>query len=537
MPRIIANPGQPDEQVFRLEPGNATLGRTEDNPVHVAHPSLSRQHARLEVDKRHAVLVDLNSKNGTFAGGARVTRHVLGPGDRFRCGEVTFRFEPDEAVSEPVVATLVRDIRADFTRAAGTELVAPPRGASGTVVAPRHGTRVASGNAEDRLRIVLRVSELLSSPLPIDALLDRILELLFQILPVDRAAILMVDEATDALVVRAIKTSTPVQPGERIYSQSIVQYVRERSVAALFANAREDARLRDAASILVQSICASMCAPLLPRDRTLGVLYVDNQRLPGGFSERDLDLLTAFANQAAIALENAALYRRVEEEAIARSRFLRFFPPATARRILETQEALDVIETDVTALFSDISGFTAMSSQLPPRAVIELLNQYFPVMSDIVFRHEGTLEKYIGDALLAVWGAPFSHPDDVDRAMRAAIQMHQALARLNADWTARGKSQLAIHIGVNTGPIAAGNIGSDRYLQYATIGDTTNVASRICGAAAPGELLISASTAERWRECHAPLERVPATAVKGKEAPLELFRVRWDLAPATGGGG
>jgi adenylate cyclase len=386
-----------------------------------------------------------------------------------------------------------------------------------------------AARAEDRLRILLRVSQLLSSPVPLDALLERILELLFQVLPVDRAAILLGEGDAGALEPKAVRSRQPLEPGERFYSQSIVRYVREHSVAAVFNDAQADSRLRDAPSVYRQSIRSSMCAPLKPKSVVLGVLYVDNQSLPGGFGEGDVEFLGAFANQAAIAIDNARLYERIEQDAVLRSNFLRFFPPNAARRILDAKEqALGVIDTEVTALFCDISGFTALSSQMAPRAVVELLNEYFPVMSEIVFRHEGTLEKYIGDALLAVWGAPFAQPDDVDRAIRAGIEMHRAIGRLNERRAQKGQFSIGIHIGVNTGPVAAGNIGSDRFLQYATIGDTTNVASRICGAAGDGELVIAAATAGRWQERHAPIEPLQAV-VKGKAEPLELHRVRWDL--------
>jgi adenylate cyclase len=188
---------------------------------------------------------------------------------------------------------------------------------------------------------------------------------------------------------------------------------------------------------------------------------------------------------------------------------------------------LETIETEVTVLFSDISGFTALSSTLEPRQVVDLLNDYFPVMAEIVFKYEGTLEKYIGDALMAVWGAPFSHPDDADRAVRAAVEMQRALAELNARWRAQGRPELQIHVGLNTGRVAAGNIGSEQYLQYATIGDATNVASRVCSAAADGEICMNSTTFERWRDRAWPTNPLPPVQVKGKREPLSLHRLDW----------
>jgi adenylate cyclase len=378
--------------------------------------------------------------------------------------------------------------------------------------------------AHDKLQVLLKVSQLLSSPGSIEALLERILDLVFQIMEVDRAAILLVDPATGKLVPRVARLANGESPSGAFYSQRIVDYVRNQSVAALFSDARVDPRLDAAASVVLQSIQASMCAPLKPRDEVLGVLYVDNLTRPNGFSEEDLEFLTAFANQAAIALDNSMLVRRLEEEAV----LVRFFPPTTLKKLQMARGApLETIETEVTVLFSDISGFTALCSQLEPRQVVDLLNDYFPVMADIVFKYEGTLEKYIGDALMAVWGAPFSHPDDADRAVRAAVEMQRALAQLNARWRAQGRPELQIHVGLNTGRVAAGNIGSEQYLQYATIGDATNVASRVCSAAKDGEIRMNSTTFERWRDRAWPAHALPPTSVKGKQEELNLYLLDW----------
>jgi adenylate cyclase len=133
----------------------------------------------------------------------------------------------------------------------------------------------------------------------------------------------------------------------------------------------------------------------------------------------------------------------------------------------------------------------------------------------------------MGDALMAIWGAPFAHPDDTDRALDAAVEMQRALVAWNSQ---RASTQrLAVHMGLNTGRVAVGNIGSDRYLQYAAIGDTTNVTSRICNVAQEGEIVISQSTLDRLNTHRWPLEPLPPVKVKGKEEPLQLYRVDWKV--------
>jgi adenylate cyclase len=378
-------------------------------------------------------------------------------------------------------------------------------------------------SAEQKLRTLLQVSQILSGPEPIDALLNKILELVFQILGVHRAVLLLADEATGELVPRV---SRP-EGQERSYSRSVVNYARDHNAAALFSDVARDERLLAAQSVVLMAIQSAMAAPLRVRDRLLGVLYLDNVATHHAYLEDDLDFVAAFACQAAIALENAQLYRRVEQAAVLRSRFERFFPATTAREIAASGGPLETVDTEVTALFADITGYTAMVSEMAPREVVALLNEYFSEVSAVVLRHEGVIEKYIGDALLAVWGAPRARPEDPERALRSAVEMLRALVPFNEGRAARGQAPLQIHIGINTGPVAAGNIGSEGYLQYATIGDTTNVTSRICSAAGPDEILIAEATLQRLGGCPFPCEALAPVAVKGKSEPLRLYRVEW----------
>ncbi|PTL80592.1 cyclase [Vitiosangium sp. GDMCC 1.1324] len=527
--QLIMNPGLLDEQAFELPEGPVTIGRTEESTICVLHKSLSRRHARLEREGERVTLFDMNSKNGTFINEIRVERQELRVGEVFRCGEVRFKLVPTSVREFPVdvAPTQVQPLQTRFSPSSMDELLERTSGRGET-----SALKVRSANSEsranDKLQVLLKVSELLSSPGSIESLLERTLDLVFQIMEVDRAAILLVDPSTGKLSPRVARFSSGESPSGSFYSQNIVDYVRTQSVAALFSDARVDPRLDDAASVVLQSIRASMCAPLKPRDEVLGVLYVDNLTRPNGFGQEDLEFLTAFANQAAIALDNSLLSQRIEEEAVLRNAYLRFFPPATLKKLQMARGGpLETIETEVTVLFSDISGFTALSSALEPRQVVDLLNDYFPVMAEIVFKYEGTLEKYIGDALMAVWGAPFSHPDDADRAVRAAVEMQQALAALNARWRTQGRPELQIHVGLNTGRVAAGNIGSEQYLQYATIGDATNVASRVCSVAGDGEICMTDTTFALWRERAWHTSPLPPTRVKGKQEALNLYRLEW----------
>lgn len=515
--------GQPDEWRYRLPAGVTTIGRDDANGVQVLDKSLSRVHARIEVTRDEAYVVDLQSKNGTMLNGARVTRAPIAPGDTITCGDVVFTVGPwrrDAAVDEPIS---VRAVQPRFAREHMRQLLRDDAERSRSLrleAAPEADTRA------DKLQILLRLGHLLSGAPSIEALLETIVDMVFEVFDVDCVALLMVAPGGDRLERRVVRKSPTAGDGD--HSERITEYVRARGVAALFADARDDNRVGEAVSVVLRSICSVMCAPLKPADAVLGVLYLDNRSRPDRFHADDLEFLTAFANQVGVALENALLHEKILRDAVLHNNLLRFFPPSITQRIVALDQGWpEPVETEVTALFCDISDFTVLSRSLAPRALIDLLNEFFAAMAEVVFRHEGTLEKYIGDAILAVWGAPFAAADDADRAVRAAVEMQRAMGALNARLSARGQRPLAIHVGLNSGPVAAGNVGTERYLQYATIGETTNVAARICGVAGPGEVLLSESTRARLRS-HVDLEAMRPSRVKGVEVALNLHRVRWE---------
>ncbi len=287
---------------------------------------------------------------------------------------------------------------------------------------------------------------------------------------------------------------------------------------------------QDPRYIINENHChALICVPIMTKERILGVGTISNSN-DISYTSQDLKLFTAIVTQASSAIENARLHKNMQSEVILRTKLERFFPAAVSQKIEEGWDLNRIVETEVTALFSDITGFTAMTSQMQPRKILEFLNEYFKVMvEDIVFPLGGTLEKYIADALLAVWGAPYQKDDDAIMAVSAAIKMQWAMSKLNEAWAKQGRDlQIQIHIGLNTGMVASGNIGSEQLIQYCNIGDTMNVASRICTAASAGEIFISETTRTKISQFNLPLERLDLIKVKGKEEPLQLYRIEWE---------
>jgi adenylate cyclase len=382
----------------------------------------------------------------------------------------------------------------------------------------------ASDKLRQKLAMLLEVSKGLSKAMDVDSLLDKIAKYAFQVLEVERTAVLLLDDRGELVP----KISRDKRGGDapRAVPQSIARTALDERVAIQSDDAGEDVRF-GGQSILMQQVRSAMCAPLLAsEERLLGVLYVDSSSLTKRFNEDDLEFLVAFAGIAAIAIENSQFSERIRREAVVRSNFERFFTPHLAARIANAPDAVRLggDKRMVTVLFSDIRGFTALSETMNPDDMARLLTEYFTEMVECVFAHGGTLDKFIGDAVMAQWGAPLGEPDDPDRAVASAVAMMEALDKLNAQWRLDRQPELEMGIGINYGEAFAGNIGSERRLEYTVIGDTVNTASRLCSVAKPGEILVSQSLkdalhTERKMEKTAPLD------LKNKSQPVTVYRL------------
>ncbi|MBI4832612.1 MAG: GAF domain-containing protein [Candidatus Lindowbacteria bacterium] len=276
-------------------------------------------------------------------------------------------------------------------------------------------------------------------------------------------------------------------------SMSVANEVARTGEPRLTSNAAKDPSLRDRGSIVLHKIVSIMCVPLKIEDRVLGAIYLDNRLSEGAFEESDQELFSAFASLSAIAIENARLFQRLQYEEKVRTTMSRNLPNAVVEMLMKNPEDWKPGGTlqKVTVLFSDIRGFTTMSSKMSPNEIMEMLNEYFDEMTRIIFAHQGTLDKFMGDGIMAIFGAPFSYGDDADRAALAAIDMIQRVYAMNASAKKSGKRTFDVGIGINTGTAIAGNVGNIDRMDYTVIGDMVNTAFRLASAAGRNQILMS----------------------------------------------
>jgi adenylate cyclase len=239
-----------------------------------------------------------------------------------------------------------------------------------------------------------------------------------------------------------------------------------------------------------------------------------------------LPLATLFTTYSMVV--SYSFFFEEREKKLVRGAFQQYMAPEVISQVLDRPELLRLggDEKQLTAMFSDIRGFTALSEGLTPSGLVELLNEYFSEMTEVIFKNQGTLDKYIGDAMMAFWGAPLDVPDHAARACRAALEMTSALARLQERWSQQGRPRIDIGIGLNTGPMLVGNMGSERRFNYTIMGDSVNLASRLEGVNKTfgTRVIVSESTRDAALSIGA-FRELDMIRVKGKTKPVTIYEL------------
>jgi adenylate cyclase len=557
MPRlVIERPGQ-EQQVFELPQDRPVyVGRAESNDLVLRETSVSRRHAMLSPSlEGHWMVRDLGSANGIFINGKNVKETPLKDGDVLNIGEYSLRYESMEsqilltqaAAKLPPRLTMVmslKDVNAALNlgkepapAAAPSPAVPIPRAPTVTPAAERSQleSRLKGLEHENRLfELLYQVSRALGDLQTVEAVVNSVLDLVLQIEGVERGYAMLSDlkGGFQPAVIRYRKELGPDtgRLPQMILSQAIIKQVTQGGVPLLVQDVRMDPRLGSSKSIALSGMQSAMCAPLKGGDKLYGLLYVDNLVKRGMFSQEDLNIFSVIATQAGLAVDRVRGREEMAKQAQQRSALERFLSPGVAQKI--AAEAADIQlrgETqNLTVLFADIRGFTSMAEKMTPEETVEILNDFFNAMSDRIFSHEGTLDKFLGDGLMCLFGAPLSKGTDAINAVRTAVEMQQTLQQINKDL---GRP-LHMGIGINTGRAVVGYMGATRRMDYTAIGDVVNVASRLCAAAAPDQILVAATTQAEFGS-ELPTRKLDPVKVKGKSEPIQVFEVLWQEVPVT----
>jgi adenylate cyclase len=524
---------------FQLTRAEIRIGRAGDRSDLVLDDGqVSRAHALIKRTANGYTLVDLESANGTWINDQRVKEKPLSNGDKFTISKYTFEFK---------LGGDTTSINYENQAIGGTVFLRKPDELAGSV--PKLD-RTALGASDpsgqslytyietlrkkaETLSRLYELNQMLSGDFALDAIFKKVSEMVFRLTPADRFLVLLRDADSGGLDRVATEFRNPARAtaGEITISRTVVDRVLQERVSLLSLDTMLDQRLVAAQSIIMHNIRSVMCAPLLGKTGALGVIYVDCTEPMKILREDDLDLLNAVAAEASIAVDNAITHKQLVREELARAKYRRFMAPHVVDEILKNPDAINLGGTNscVTMLFSDVRGFTTMSEDLEPDKVVQVLNEYFADMTPIVFEHRGMLDKYMGDGLMALFGVPLQCADAATNAVAAAIAMQRRMEAVNRDLRLIGMSDIAIGIGINTGTVTVGYIGSEERTDYTAIGDAVNLAARLEKQAQAGQIIISRSTRDIIGDDF-PVRPAGEVYVKGKAHSVQIFEVLWNEA-------
>ncbi|MBZ5544928.1 MAG: FHA domain-containing protein [Acidobacteriia bacterium] len=535
MARFLITDPAGQNQIFEITATTVNIGRAESNDLVLNHPSVSRHHARLAVLPGDTTLInDLGSLNGTFVNGQQVHEHLLTDQDKIYLGMYELKY--DLAKGEAIHVETGSRIAAEVS----THLVTPENLSTALRAQVEEGAppgeavydQLRNLEKENKLlKLLLGVGKTLSSVLTKEEVMQRVMELVFQMENVERGFVMLSDPK------KGFKPAVLLYKDERlkreargvVLSKTLIERVTTERLPLLIHDVAGDERFSASESLRMSGIRSAMCAPLIYKDKVFGLFYVDCLTKPYAFSKEELSIFSVVAAEAAISFDNAQSHEELALRVVERKALERFLSSAIVERILASPDQIHLggENQEATILFSDIRGFTRMAEKMEPQKVVELLNEYFTEMTDLIFENGGTLDKYLGDGIMAVFGAPIARPDDALRSAKTATEMQRAMVRLNEDWQARGQPAMQAGIGINTGPVTAGNIGSTKRMDYTVIGDAVNLASRLCAKAAGGQIVVSESS-YRLLAGEMPARKLDPMLVKGKAAPVEVYEIVWE---------
>ena len=375
------------------------------------------------------------------------------------------------------------------------------------------------------VHLIGQLSEQLAAVLDISAIGQSALEQAARLIKASNGGILVMAEPGAPLESVACfgadcfgENEPPLPPASR-FAASVI----ERGVAEIVNDPGSDPRALDS-ELYLRSL---ICAPLRAKQRTIGVIALANTN-EDPYTAADLKLLDTIALLTAAAIENAMASQQLLRREGERQALKLYLPPQVADLILAAGNVsqLEGVVQPITVLFADIRGFTTMSETMEARDVVQMLKEFFTSMSAVIFQCNGTVDKFIGDCIMALFGAPVPSAAAARDGLQAAIRMQRQMELLNLSRKRRNAPLFQIGIGLHCGPAVVGNIGSDNRVQYTAIGDTVNVAARLTSKAAASQIIVS----EDVRACIPDVNRFEAlgeVALKGRATKTNIYSARW----------
>ena len=518
------------ERAITVNRDEFTIGRLPECDLNLPYEGISRYHARfLKTASGVWMLEDMGSKNGTQLNKRPVSSpQAVNDGDLIGLGAVSLVVvlteppQPHPINLQPLAqgATILRNVK---------ELQQHWIQADGQSDDNSHKDKAIA-----RLKDLVEIAKSLSAAESIEAIFSQVQEVVFRYLKsIDRLALLIDVSGSGQLellnaATRNVTQQNNLAPDGSWISRSICQKAFIEKVAIQTADAQLDQRFEGQQSILIKGIGSAMAVPLWDENKVVGVLYADAHFSSSHWAEEgeeDLSFFSTLANLVASSVQRWLLEQKLRSEEMIRQRLERYHSPAVVQQLISLGSLpngrLPTAESEISILFADIVGFTALSERLKPAEVAQLLNELFEEMLQEVFALGGTLDKYIGDCIMAFFGAPEPQKDHADRAVAAATGMLNRLNKLNINQLLREPLQL--RIAVNSGKAVVGDVGSSQRVDYTALGATINLASRMEAICPPGGCVVSEATYQMLTQKQG-LEEIGEHRFKGIDRPIRVYQ-------------
>ena len=555
---LIVTEGEKEGEVYSILNFPFKIGRMSDNDIVFEDKRVSRYHAEIRMKNDAYVIRDLGSHNGTFVNDVRVESINLNSGDKITMGinSLLFDYEKEDIFSEEdmtnttsikrakeilkdVMEEKIEDHSVDFFKRQ-TMLSALYELSKGILKESEIGSIfnltvdvILKNIGAERIYILLKDEKsnvikpvfvrdihtrigqhLINAKLATKAQIEEALSLQKKEGGRLGSKLVKLGHITEENF-NAFLSKRSSEEDKLMLSKSVINRVVNEEISLLMADAKKDSRFKESKSIFLYGIRSAMCVPLLGAESVAGTIYVDNLDADRQFTQAELNLLTTIGNLAAIGMEGANLRDKILREREARQCLMRYHSPQVVEEIIKGKGTCEINEKMITVFFVDIKDFTRLSEELGPIGSATLLNEYFDIITEVVFGYKGSIDKFIGDAAMAIFGAPFHDVNYTEAAVRAAIDIQKKLREVN---------KYEIRIGINTGPAVIGNIGSTKRMEYTAIGDTVNIASRLEKMADPGTIYIGETTYEQVKGIF-NTRPIGIQRVKGKTMDVGVYEV------------
>lgn len=502
-----------EPKIFYLARDEVVIGKLFENDIELKDNTVSRQHCKLQRVGKGYKLIDMKSTNGCYINGQRVQNRLLEVGDKITVGrtilsfltvskEENYRDSSDQKIS--LIVPLDELIKADI--------------------------KPKLKNAESNfLASLTELGRSLIASQNIDDSFQKISALIFKFVRPEKILIFYYDDKQNDIHLRYTYSQSGQKDDVVNISKTIALKAIHEKAAILSSNTRNDSRFDSSKSIIIYGITSAISVPIWAKDSIYGLIYVDTSSFSQVFIEKDLEIMSIIANFAGFSIEGSNSLEKLNRERRLRARLERYHSPAVVSRLMEFQdsstgEEMPYRESEATVMFMDIVKFTSRAEKMTPIEVGIFLNNFFTEMTEIIFKNNGTLDKFIGDAIMAIFGIPLEFENHAELALVTALEMMKKLEDINSQMAA--ENRIHVRIGIHSGKLISGDFGSPKRLDYTVLGNTVNIASRLESSLAGTDEIVVAETTYLATSQKFDFELLGEKKLHGISQPVKAYRVK-----------